>query len=135
MNKRTCVLLGIFFIVLLGSFYVKNHEGDVFTFIAQRCFRQNDMLKAQFYYEKAFDTGVVDSRHRNIYVNSIINSPLTTDAQEKLVKFLDYPVDVCLSGINARQGKERSDIPWIEMEEDEKPWKYHLLPKTQKSSA
>ena len=30
------------------------------------------------------------------------------------VFFLDYPTDICLSGIHARQGVPRSDMPWIE---------------------
>jgi adenylate kinase family enzyme len=34
------------------------------------------------------------------------------------VFFLDYPVDVCLDGIRARRGKPRSDMPWVETEED-----------------
>ena len=63
------------------------------SFIAQHHFKKNDMLKAQYYFEKAFDYGVVDSTKRDIYVNSILNSPLTTTAQEKLVKFLDYKIN------------------------------------------
>ena len=34
------------------------------------------------------------------------------------VIFLDYPTDVCLDGIRARRGKARSDIPWVENEDD-----------------
>ena len=34
------------------------------------------------------------------------------------VFFLDYPLDVCLGGIKERRGKPRSDMPWIETEED-----------------
>ena len=34
------------------------------------------------------------------------------------VIFLDYPLDVCLRGIRERRGKPRSDMPWIETEED-----------------
>ena len=34
------------------------------------------------------------------------------------VIFLDYPLDVCLDGIMERRGKPRSDMPWIETEED-----------------
>ena len=34
------------------------------------------------------------------------------------VIFLDYPLDVCLGGIRERRGKPRSDMPWIETEED-----------------
>ena len=34
------------------------------------------------------------------------------------VIFLDQPLDVCLDGIKERRGKPRSDMPWIETEED-----------------
>ena len=34
------------------------------------------------------------------------------------VIFLDYPLDGCLDGIKERRGKPRSDMPWIETEED-----------------
>ena len=34
------------------------------------------------------------------------------------VIFLDYPLSVCLSGIKERRGTPRSDMPWIETEED-----------------
>ena len=35
------------------------------------------------------------------------------------VIFLDYPLEVCLAGIRERRGKVRTDIPWVETEEDE----------------
>ena len=35
------------------------------------------------------------------------------------VIFLDYPLDVCLKGIQERKGKPRSDMPWIESDEDD----------------
>ena len=35
------------------------------------------------------------------------------------VIFLDYPTDVCLSGIRERKGKPRSDMPWTEPDEDD----------------
>ena len=34
------------------------------------------------------------------------------------VFFLDYPVEVCLEGIQLRKGKIRTDMPWIETEDD-----------------
>lgn len=34
------------------------------------------------------------------------------------VIFLDYPLDVCLNGVKERRGKPRTDMPWIEHEED-----------------
>ncbi|MBQ9921559.1 MAG: AAA family ATPase [Clostridia bacterium] len=35
------------------------------------------------------------------------------------VFFLDIPTEVCLDGVAKRRGKARSDIPWVETEEDE----------------
>lgn len=35
------------------------------------------------------------------------------------VFFLDYPLEVCLEGIENRRGKVRPDMPWIETEPDE----------------
>lgn len=34
------------------------------------------------------------------------------------VFFLDFETAVCLGGVKARRGKPRSDMPWIETEED-----------------
>ncbi|MBP3339828.1 MAG: adenylate kinase [Lachnospiraceae bacterium] len=33
--------------------------------------------------------------------------------------FLDYPLEICLEGIRERKGKARTDMPWIEDEDDE----------------
>lgn len=35
------------------------------------------------------------------------------------VIFLDYPLDICLNGVKERKGKARSDMPWIEPNEDD----------------
>ncbi|MBO5868392.1 MAG: adenylate kinase [Oscillospiraceae bacterium] len=34
------------------------------------------------------------------------------------VIFLDYPTELCLQGVRNRIGTPRSDIPWVETEED-----------------
>ena len=34
------------------------------------------------------------------------------------VFFLDFALEVCLDGIRERRGKPRSDMPWVETEED-----------------
>lgn len=39
-------------------------------------------------------------------------------AQCDTVFWLDYPLEVCLKGIEERKGKPRPDMPWIETEED-----------------
>lgn len=35
------------------------------------------------------------------------------------VIFLDYPLEVCLEGIKERRGKERTDMPWVESEDED----------------
>ena len=37
------------------------------------------------------------------------------------VFFLDYPLSVCLEGLQMRKGKERPDIPWVETDDTEDP--------------
>lgn len=34
------------------------------------------------------------------------------------VIFLDYPPEVCISGVEERRGKPRADMPWVETEPD-----------------
>ena len=36
-----------------------------------------------------------------------------------LLVFLEYPTEVCLEGVRARRGQKRSDMPWVEEEDDE----------------
>lgn len=35
------------------------------------------------------------------------------------VIFLDYPLDICLEGAKERRGKARTDMPWIEADNEE----------------
>ena len=35
------------------------------------------------------------------------------------VFFLDYSLDTCLEGVRSRRGKERTDMPWVEKENEE----------------
>lgn len=88
-NIRITFLLIIFFVVLILG---KNLDKIILA-RANYYFSKNNLVEAQNYYEKAFTLGVKDVVSRNAYVNSIINSPLDVNAQEKLVKFLDYSID------------------------------------------
>lgn len=51
-------------------------------------FKKNDIINAQKYYEKAFNLGLDDETKKEIYINSIINSPMTTESQKKLISFI-----------------------------------------------
>lgn len=35
------------------------------------------------------------------------------------VIFLDYPLEVCMEGVRIRRGKARTDMPWVEAEDEE----------------
>lgn len=48
------------------------------------------------------------------------NSTMETRMQAcDTVFFLDYPVEICLDGIKERRGKPRTDMPWIEENDEE----------------
>ena len=54
----------------------------------------------------------------------IIDGNFFSTMEERIQKcdavfFLDYPREVCLGGVEARMGKPRPDMPWIETEWDE----------------
>ena len=92
-NKFLWILL---FVTLLFFFvfnYVQNHQAEILASKAENYYKKNNIEKAQNYFEKAFDLGLNNSKYRNIYLNSIINSPLTIEAQERLIKFLQNPKD------------------------------------------
>ena len=87
-NKFLWILL---FVTLLFFFvfnYVQNHQAEILASKAENYYKKNNIEKAQNYFEKAFDLGLNNSKYRDIYLNSIINSPLTIEAQERLIKFL-----------------------------------------------
>ena len=35
------------------------------------------------------------------------------------VFFLDYPLEICIDGVRQRKGTVRTDMPWVETEDDE----------------
>lgn len=48
------------------------------------------------------------------------NSTMELRLQEcDTVIFLDFPLEVCLNGLKERRGKARSDMPWIETDEED----------------
>ena len=62
---------------------------------------------AQEFYEKAFEQGLEKTKQREIYINSIINSPLTIESQEKLIKFATrVPIFMYLTDYRERSLKD-----------------------------
>ena len=93
MNKKS---LWIYFVIFSILLFVYNHTlknlDKIIGATADYYFKRNEISKAQKYYEKAFEYGLKDFKQREIYVNSIINSPLTIEAQNKLLNFSKIPV-------------------------------------------
>ncbi len=71
-------------LVLCGSLYFRNNADTIYAGLGDYYYRHNNIPKAQEYYEYSFRLGNKDSKQRETYVNSLINSPLTIDSQRKL---------------------------------------------------
>ena len=81
------------FLALCFALYFNKNSAFVYVKIGDFYYKNNQIEKAQAYYEKSFLLGNKDSRQREIYVNSIINSPLTISSQEKLLEFIKKDID------------------------------------------
>ena len=92
-NKSLWVLLIVVFIFFIGYKYINSHLEIFYGLKADYYFKNNNIEQAQKFYEKAFELGLKDSNKREKYINSIINSPLTIESQEKLIKFIEHDID------------------------------------------
>lgn len=88
MKNKSLWGLALSFIILSGVYTCINNLDRIYALGADFYFKKNEISKAQELYEKAFDLGLKDSKRTEVYINTLINSPLTTEAQEKLVKFV-----------------------------------------------
>ena len=76
-------------ILLLLALYFQYNAGDIYAKIGNFYYKRNNIVQAQNFYEKSFKLGNNDADTREVYINTIINSPLTIEAQEKLVKIAE----------------------------------------------
>lgn len=92
-NKSSWILLLVSLLFLFGVIYYNNHQADFSVKKAHRCFKKNNIACTQNNLEKAFKLGVKSKPERELYLNTIITSPLDIKAQEKLMKFRNLDVD------------------------------------------
>ena len=90
-NKSLWILASLLLIVFLSRNYICNNLDEIYSLQGDFYFKKNEISKAQEAYERAFELGFDKLKQREIYVNSIIYSPLTPETQEKLVRFLKNP--------------------------------------------
>lgn len=92
-NKSVWILWFLLLVFVCAYNYFSTHIAEINAFRADYYFKHNKVELAQKYYEKAFEKGFSKPKQREIYINSIINSPLTIEAQEKIIDFLKYQKD------------------------------------------
>ena len=73
-------------------------------------------VEKSVFYERL--TEVLEGERWIIDGNYASTMELRMEACDTVI-FLDYPVELCLQGIRNRKGKPRSDLPWVEPEEDD----------------
>ncbi len=83
----------VLLLALLFAFYFKNNTAKFYSKLGDFYYCKDNMERALYYYEKSFAEGNQDFELRSRYVNSIINSPLTIEAQERLVKIIKDEID------------------------------------------
>lgn len=88
-NWYKVLSLIIVLIILILSLLFQANKADIYAKIGMFYAKKTDYSKAQEYYEKSYNLGNKDTDFRVTYVNSLVNSPLTIEAQEKLVKFAE----------------------------------------------
>ena len=92
-NKLRIIFYSCLALLVFFAFAFKNNAANIYGTLGNYYYLHNNVKNAQKYYEKAFYLGNNDYKLRENYVNSIINSPLTISAQEKLVKIAEDNIE------------------------------------------
>ena len=88
-NWYKTFLLAFLLFVLILSLLFRLNEASIYAKLGNFYAKKSDYAKSQAFFEKSYDLGNRDTDFRITYVNSLVNSPLTIDAQEKLVKIAE----------------------------------------------
>ncbi len=87
------------------------HHLDLMYWNADRTHVTREVLAARQEAVFSTDRWIIDGNYSGTV-------PLRLAACDTVI-LLDYPPELCLAGIAARQGKVREDMPWIEQAPDE----------------
>ncbi len=89
--KITASVLFLCFISAIAYFCL--NRAEIYTLLGDFYIKKSDYSHAQKYYEKSYILENKDKHFRENYVNLLINSPLTIDAQERLVDIAEDKVN------------------------------------------
>ena len=93
MKYLSWLILSLVSLALCAFIYVSSHSEQISVARANYYLQNNNIKSAVKYYEQAFERGSEDSKARYNYVNLLLDSPVDVQKQEKLVKFIKYPVE------------------------------------------
>lgn len=83
---RRISFYSLLILLLAGALYFRSNSASVYSFVGDYFYKTNNVPKALEFYEKSFSAGNNHPEKREVYVNSLITSPLSVKTQEKLVK-------------------------------------------------
>lgn len=83
---------------------------DAIYWREDRTYLTHEELIQQLIPIMAQDSWIIDGNYNG-------TMPLRVSYCDEVI-MLDYPAEVCLSGVRARIGTQRPDMPWVETQED-----------------
>ena len=87
-NRR--FIYSFFLILFIVSIYgVFANLDSIYAELARFYYKGNNVTKAQYFFEKSFSLGNKNFANRDMYLNLIINTPLTLESQEKLINLAE----------------------------------------------
>ena len=89
MNKSKIIFYSFLITLLISAVYFRANTASVYSNLGNFYYKRNDINKAQMFYEKSFANGNTDFKTRELFVNSLINSPLNLATQKKLIKIAE----------------------------------------------
>lgn len=92
MGKNAFLSFFLVIFLLFVALAYKNQE-NLYAILANHYYKKNNIIEAQKYFEKSFSLGWKNINDRELYVNSLINSPFTIDGQKRLLNFIELGVD------------------------------------------
>lgn len=92
-SKSIWILLILFSIIFFFYNLIHAKLAEIYGNLGDFYFKKGNIIEAQKYFEKGLDLGLKDFSKRDLYINSLINSPLTIDTQEKIVKFINISTE------------------------------------------